>query len=367
MTEVVEVGSGGTVEISGTASTITGPTGGSAVTVDGPAGTVIEIEPGGEVVTSGGGATVITTGTTAIQIVETGGGPGGGGGGVSDHGALTGLDQDDHPQYLLADGARHVTDHALTSEEGFVVPGTGVSGWTFSVSPRVWEGVDYYTPGSIVFIAALQLGSGDWVDAMSSFASEDHPVVELPEAWTDGWDDLQLHLIDGTAIGIGKVTVVSNRGWPLVDAEFMALLGVAGLFTLDHTEVGWTWDGDTFAPVSDLAVCAPSGSTDFPDPPTVTAVTSDAFRADADGTVTAATGLTVPNAVVGVLNATTITVPAGGRIAMSGDATFMPPSFLTDTEPAVAEGDLAVWNDSTTDEWWLIVGTYTGNRKIQLT
>ena len=32
--------------------------------------------------------------------------PGGGGGGVSEHGALTGLDQDDHTQYLLVDGTR---------------------------------------------------------------------------------------------------------------------------------------------------------------------------------------------------------------------------------------------------------------------
>lgn len=36
-------------------------------------------------------------------------GSGGGGGGVSDHGALTGLADDDHPQYLLASGARAMT------------------------------------------------------------------------------------------------------------------------------------------------------------------------------------------------------------------------------------------------------------------
>jgi len=34
---------------------------------------------------------------------------GGGGGGVTDHGALTGLADDDHPQYLLASGARAMT------------------------------------------------------------------------------------------------------------------------------------------------------------------------------------------------------------------------------------------------------------------
>jgi hypothetical protein len=33
----------------------------------------------------------------------------GGGGGVSDHGALTGLENDDHSQYVLADGSRAIT------------------------------------------------------------------------------------------------------------------------------------------------------------------------------------------------------------------------------------------------------------------
>src|SRR5690606_39035029 len=32
--------------------------------------------------------------------------PAGGGGGTSDHGSLTGLSDDDHPQYALADGTR---------------------------------------------------------------------------------------------------------------------------------------------------------------------------------------------------------------------------------------------------------------------
>ncbi|MDQ3181412.1 MAG: hypothetical protein M3Q33_12930, partial [Acidobacteriota bacterium] len=31
------------------------------------------------------------------------------GGGVSDHGELTGLEDDDHPQYFLADGSRALT------------------------------------------------------------------------------------------------------------------------------------------------------------------------------------------------------------------------------------------------------------------
>jgi hypothetical protein len=40
---------------------------------------------------------------------------GGGGGGATDHGALTGLGDDDHTQYLLADGTRSLTGPLATS------------------------------------------------------------------------------------------------------------------------------------------------------------------------------------------------------------------------------------------------------------
>lgn len=43
------------------------------------------------------------------------------GGGVTDHGALSGLTGDDHPQYLLADGVRETTD-------GFAVGFSGITG-----------------------------------------------------------------------------------------------------------------------------------------------------------------------------------------------------------------------------------------------
>lgn len=50
----------------------------------------------------------------AADIVAAGGG--GGGGGISNHGLLSGLNDDDHPQYILADGTR-----------SFSAPVTGVS------------------------------------------------------------------------------------------------------------------------------------------------------------------------------------------------------------------------------------------------
>jgi hypothetical protein len=54
----------------------------------------------------------------APAYVEVGGGGGGGGGGVTDHGALTGLSDDDHAQYLNVSrgDARYPSIAALTAE-----------------------------------------------------------------------------------------------------------------------------------------------------------------------------------------------------------------------------------------------------------
>lgn len=59
-------------------------------------------------------------GTTTIV---TGGGGGGGGG---DHGALTGLTDDDHPQYLRTDGSRTLTGN-LAANAGVMVDGVDIS------------------------------------------------------------------------------------------------------------------------------------------------------------------------------------------------------------------------------------------------
>jgi len=56
---------------------------------------------------------------------RVGGGSPGGGGGVTDHGALTGLTDDDHPQYILGAG------DAMTGQLGLVAPtiGTNAARW----------------------------------------------------------------------------------------------------------------------------------------------------------------------------------------------------------------------------------------------
>lgn len=66
--------------------------------------------------------------TVALQSVRSGlsfTGGGGGGGGVTDHGQLTGLADDDHVQYLLANGTRAVTGGFAVGAPTGGIPSTG--------------------------------------------------------------------------------------------------------------------------------------------------------------------------------------------------------------------------------------------------
>lgn len=331
MTDIVEV-AGGTVTIGGAASGITvdDPDGGTVVV--GPDGTAVTVDPAVEVVAAGGGTTVVATGTTAIQVVETGGG----GGGVTDHGALSGLADDDHPQYFLADGTRPI-DGDLT------VTGVVPSYWTFSNSPRSYGGVDYYIPGDLSTYVSVQTVSGFWTDiTISDDGSTSVPVSQ----WTDSWSGLYLHLCD---TGGAKFTVVSNMTWANVDGHFAALYG-PGTITADVADVtGWTYSGPpgyTWTDSTGLAVCAPSGSTSWPDPATMTPVI-------------------LPKLAVQQAGSTAI----AGDVVVTGDlyvgGQFYPRLVESPIEPSIL-GTL-VWRDTTLDEWWLIVNLTGSNRKIQLT
>lgn len=332
MTEVVEV-AGGTVTVGGATSGITVDDADGGTIVVGPDGTSVTVDPAVEVVSAGGGTTVVATGTTAIQIVETGGG----GGGVSDHGALSGLADDDHPQYFLADGTRPIAgDLTVTG----VVP----SGWTFSNSPRHYGGVDYYTPGGPSTYVAVQNAGGDWVDGRMGDIGD----TDMPVPWLDGWVDLIVHL--GDFIG-GKVTVVSNMDWATVDAHFADLYG-PGVATVDVADItGWSYSGPPNYEWTDstgLAVCAPSGSTSWPDPATMTPIILPKLEVTQTGGTTIAGDV----AVVGDLH-----VMSGG---------FFP--YLSELPSEPSRTGLFVWHDTSMDEWWLIVNMAGGgNRKVKLT
>lgn len=64
--------------------------------------------------------------TVDLRSTGVGGGSGGGGGAITDHGALTGLGDDDHTQYLLADGSRDLSGNMSVSA-GVTIDGVDVS------------------------------------------------------------------------------------------------------------------------------------------------------------------------------------------------------------------------------------------------
>lgn len=68
----------------------------------------------------------ITTRTTVLTLSTSGGGGSGGSGGVTDHGALTGLGDDDHPQYLRANGSRALSGN-LSVGDGVTIDGRDLS------------------------------------------------------------------------------------------------------------------------------------------------------------------------------------------------------------------------------------------------
>lgn len=327
MTDVVEV-AGGSVTVAATTGgvSVDDPDGGAVVV--GPDGTTVTVDPAVDVVTAGGGTTVVATGTTAIQVVEAGGG-----GGVSDHGALSGLSDDDHPQYLLADGTRAV-DGDLT------VTGVVPSYWTFPNSPRTYGGVDYYNAGDLSVYVAVRNTSGDWVDTAMT---DDGTTTLAVYQWVSSWSGLYVHLCDGAGAGVGKFTVVSNMIWSMVDSHFGDVIG-PGMITADVADVtGWTYSGAptyTWTDSTGLAVCAPSGSTAWPDPATMTPVI-------------------LPKLQVLQVGSTAI----AGDLHVGGQ--FYPRLVESASQPSIS--GMFIWRDTDLDEWWLIVDLGGGSKKVQLT
>jgi hypothetical protein len=107
---------------------------------DGGAGAVTSVfsRTGAVVATSGdytstlvtrsaaGGIAATTVEGALIELAEDIAAVEGGGGGVTDHGALTGLGDDDHTQYLLAAGTRELTGN-LSVSSGITIDGRDLS------------------------------------------------------------------------------------------------------------------------------------------------------------------------------------------------------------------------------------------------
>ncbi len=122
--------------------------------------------------------------------------PASSGGGASDHGALAGLADDDHPQYLLANGVRQ-------SPDGFAVTGTNGVGELLASGPGtrlIWY------PGKAAFRAGQALGN-QWDDANIGVSS----IAMGLNATASGLGSaaIGLHL---SASGEGAVAIGTNAG-----------------------------------------------------------------------------------------------------------------------------------------------------------
>jgi trimeric autotransporter adhesin len=138
----------------------------------------------------------------------------GGGGGGSDHGSLSGLTDDDHPQYLLTDGTR-------TSTDGFAVTGTlgqGTIPATGYTVRMMWY------PGKGAFRAGRP-NSDSWDDPKTgqfSIGMGDRTTALGPHSVALGYNsqataDYALAMQGGSASGyyaraIGSGTVASGTG-----------------------------------------------------------------------------------------------------------------------------------------------------------
>ena len=85
--------------------------------------------------------TAVTEATNSRSSSSSGGGSTGGGGGATDHGGLTGLTDDDHPQYLLTNGSRTLTGNLA------VAPGVTIDGVDLSALPGGHSPVTPYNFG----------------------------------------------------------------------------------------------------------------------------------------------------------------------------------------------------------------------------
>lgn len=160
----------------------------------------------------GGGASslndltdVDTSGVSTNDILQYNGSewvPVAGGGGVSDHGALTGLGDDDHPQYLLADGSRALTGDLDLGSNNIVNVGA-VDG--VDISAHVADLSIHFTEASIDHTNITNIGINSHVQIDSHIAdtsihfteaSIDHTAIQ--NIGTNTHAQIDTHIADAT-------------------------------------------------------------------------------------------------------------------------------------------------------------------------
>jgi len=146
---------------------------------------------------------------------------GGGGGGVTDHGALTGLGDDDHTQYLKVDGTRALTGDLSVTE------GKKIDGVDISAHDTATTGVHGVGVGTIAKVGDIA------TDGNLSAAAQDAVAKRHAEAHTLSSHSTRAH---SELTGIGATDHHSNANDPSA-GEKAALPGTSGTPGADNKYV----------------------------------------------------------------------------------------------------------------------------------
>lgn len=120
---------------------------------------------------------------------------GGGGGGVSDHGALTGLSDNDHPQYALASGAWTAYTPTWAAETSNPTLGDGTIGGAYRL-----DGKTLFIRVELVWGSTTSGGSGPWTFGLPASITAVTGVAQAVPAF--GQDASSWRLTGKALIGV---------------------------------------------------------------------------------------------------------------------------------------------------------------------
>jgi hypothetical protein len=160
-----------------------------------------------------GGNAAPTTTIAAGALLAPGGGSGGGGGGVTDHGALTGLGDDDHPQYLLIAGTRAMTGDLAMGSHKITGGATPTATTDFAIKSYVDSVASSAVVARLATAAALPANtrSGNVLTASANGALTVDSVAVVA-----GDVVLVKNEVTGANNGLYVVTTIGSGGAPFV-------------------------------------------------------------------------------------------------------------------------------------------------------
>ena len=196
---------------------------------------------------------------------------------VSDHGSLTGLADDDHPQYLLADGTRtanSITVSGAITTNSLILDGIEIDAATPSDTNvlKYSSALNKYIPGVASTVASLD----DLTDVVVSSATPDQILVYQENGtWINSF--VPIPSVEGTAffqtLGDGvteSFTINHNLGTRDVfvstrDASSPYASFITGWEALDSNNITLTFDGPPSSSSVRVSVYAALAGSSFPD------------------------------------------------------------------------------------------------------